>query len=510
MTLLEFAPRYILVFCMLFTTCNGFPNLETWHILNMSTVPLWELISGYDNETDKIWLIYGFIPPLETPWVYSRIAYHMDPMTLSLTASTQLTFDARVDGQSYVTYGPLIYFLNAVQEAQHVWTFNMRTEQTTQIATRSPFSKDPCVTICPNSNILHIIGGFGNGVTTDGYTQRLDLISTSWLSSLPSDLNKPRYGHSCECVDDTLWIFGGIHVYDDPTDSVENYALSGSSWVELVDTLSIPVVWTRSTVIAHLIFCIGGSGVDIIDTATKQTTAGPPMYFGRANGAVLYVPTVQQIFLIGGYGWDNYGWEVSNVLTDTTNHPTNDPTNHPSLDPTNNPSLAPTNNPTNDPSRYPTVAPTNNPTNDPTNDPTRYPTSAPLASSAIDKGWIQKESLNCPSGFTDVPQTNVHYNSYCKQCPSGTAGTFGQCEKCGTLEEPNHGRTECEFVNPWWLWLIEIVLGSGLLGVLGASVVYMWKKTHPVEKNKESESMNDGRSSTEMRTLTRVTKDISD
>eukprot|EP01083_Nonionella_stella_P014408 40479_1 len=159
-----------------------------------------------------------------------------------------------------------------------------------------------------------------------------------------------------------------------------------------------------------------------------------------------------------------------------------------------------------------TLSPTAHPTENPTASPSVYPTGYPSAYPTvireeatattmedINEDWIVKESLNCPEGFMDLDEENDWNGVYCQKCPDGTAGTYGICEQCGTLEEPNQSRTECEFVHPWWLYMIEVLSGFGFVGTIGTFSYRLYKKN----KSKKSNSLISPREGTaEMQMLT--------
>eukprot|EP01083_Nonionella_stella_P157481 511331_1 len=159
----------------------------------------------------------------------------------------------------------------------------------------------------------------------------------------------------------------------------------------------------------------------------------------------------------------------------------------------------------------PTAYPTEYPTALPSVYPSAYPTNSPIVTTAIreettattmgdiNEDWIVKESLNCPEGFMDLDEENDWNGVYCQKCPDGTAGTYGICEQCGTLEEPNQSRTECEFVHPWWLYIIEVLTGFGFVGTIGTFSYRLYKKN----KSKKSNSLIPPRERTaEMQMLT--------
>ena len=110
------------------------------------------------------------------------------------------------------------------------------------------------------------------------------------------------------------------------------------------------------------------------------------------------------------------------------------------------------------------------------------PTTAPSETIVIDISsnedsdaaeWIAKEGANCGDGYTDLETDNINYGLFCRPCPDETAGLYGKCTECGTLEEPNFNRTACEYAQPPWLYVLQVI--GGLL-FLGTCAVAIWKK----------------------------------
>eukprot|EP01084_Bolivina_argentea_P253179 425203_1 len=97
---------------------------------------------------------------------------------------------------------------------------------------------------------------------------------------------------------------------------------------------------------------------------------------------------------------------------------------------------------------------------------TLSPTSTTLIDDRIELNWIAKEGQNCGDGYKDIDSSSIYYGKYCKQCPDDTAGTYGICEKCDTFKEPNHSRTECEYTQPWWLWLLQVIGSLAFLATI--------------------------------------------
>eukprot|EP01083_Nonionella_stella_P042912 115801_1 len=130
----------------------------------------------------------------------------------------------------------------------------------------------------------------------------------------------------------------------------------------------------------------------------------------------------------------------------------------------------------------------------PTSSPSTLPPTMDLTNVITIRGmhddWIVKEGENCGDGYTDLDASDVYYGNYCHKCPEGTAGTYGVCEECDTLQEPNHSRTDCEYYQPVWLWLTE-TLGAVIFVCSISTVV------HRIFKKKYRSSRNVGDSDTD-------------
>eukprot|EP01083_Nonionella_stella_P242899 846887_1 len=203
-----------------------------------------------------------------------------------------------------------------------------------------------------------------------------------------------------------------------------------------------------------------------------------------------------------------------------TRSPTKSPTSFPTAFPTMYPTFVPTQSPTifptpitghpSFPTRTPTVTPTRItglPTLFPTSSPTfatsfpsNYPTSSPTYSPSfsavfistlsddVNAEWITKvDGLNCGDGYTDLREESSYFNLYCKRCGDNEAGNNGKCFKCGTLEEPNHSRTECEFYHPWWLYMLETIAG---LTCIGGTIAIVYRGASSKISNNNNEELS--------------------
>eukprot|EP01083_Nonionella_stella_P129866 394066_1 len=219
-----------------------------------------------------------------------------------------------------------------------------------------------------------------------------------------------------------------------------------------------------------------------------------------------------------------------------TMYPTFVPTQSPTQTPTRSPTKSPTSFPTGFPTMYPTFVPTQSPTifptpitghpsfptRTPTVTPTRitglptlfptssptfatsfpsnYPTSSPTYSPSfsavfistlsddVNAEWITKvDGLNCGDGYTDLREESSYFNLYCKRCGDNEAGNNGKCFKCGTLEEPNHSRTECEFYHPWWLYMLETIAG---LTCIGGTIAIVYRGASSKISNNNNEELS--------------------
>eukprot|EP01084_Bolivina_argentea_P157468 274407_1 len=499
-------------------------SLRSWDVLNMSSsVKLSGMISGYysdNNGREEIWMIYG-TDRTPSPTVPSHIAYHLNPFTHVLTASVSTgTDDFYVNGQAFTFSTNTLYLTSRMQDNHYLSKFNMNTGESTPEFSAIPGSSySPCLVICANSNLLYVIGNEGSNAEI---TQTFNVDDNVWTNSISAKLNDARSRHSCECINGVLWAFGGVMPPPfgsyNQLDSVEYYdTVSSSSWIQLIDTLSQPIFWTRSVVVENDIINIGGSdtsgikrNVDVIHTNSRTITSGPPLNFVRYLHAAVYSPIVNRIFICGGS--DNsptspviYLWEMSNVLDPTLNPtsiPTTNPTYNPTINPTKNPTYIPTYYPSTNPTKTPTLNPTNIPTTNPTYNPTISTTQNHIlaqSSTSVKEMEIQsttqttvdilsykepvdcakcrmREGLHCMSGTQ--PYNDDDKAIWCEPCPSGTAGIDGVCNECDGLTEPNHNGDDCvdsdvgEYVGE----IIGAVIGV-IITVLFGVFVWCYKET---------------------------------
>eukprot|EP01083_Nonionella_stella_P099702 280336_1 len=359
----------------------------------------------------------------------------------------------------------------------------------------------------------------------------------TWMSNTPT-MNRARTAFSCVIhpSTNTLYAIGGHRgkaaegVYDwggkDYYRTIEKLYIGGNipsqSWQYTRGNLSLPAQETRAVVYGDIIYVIGGwffnnyitrLTVDhLIDVVTGDVSVLASTHYELHKTAAIIHGN--RLYAFGG---DNRNtWIYYDLPTfDPTNNPSKPPSNTPSQSPsdspsksptkspsalteapTNDPSSSPSNNPSESPSGVPSASPTGLPTKATDNpsamsaSPTMYPSASPtenpsesphfaLQTEEIDDTWIVKiEGEHCDDGYTDVDEQSAAYGKHCKRCNARQAGTSGECFECGTFEEPNFNHTDCEFVHPWWLYLLETLAGlvcmGGMIG--GIYQVFFVKK----------------------------------
>eukprot|EP01083_Nonionella_stella_P030051 82509_1 len=463
------------------------------------------MVSGYyDGSAYLIGGIPGHFDVLEYT-KYNYYTKHNDVTDYIITGSQQFT---TIEDTIYIySYEQLESDGSAWIAGPYIMTYNMATHtyDGDAITKKNRWLLHPCITNY-HSEYIFVVGGH---TSVDQRTlQIFDLKASLWLSDGPT-MATPRRGHSCNVHNNELYTIGGISgatlldtvqildVSDIPNINTLN-------WIELGGTLSVAREVLRSVVHADFIYVLGGYAggnpslaVDVIDTITKSIVSDSNLKTGGVVSPVIMADT-NTLFVFGGYVSDvvdtlQYSaMPPTNAPTDApTLSPTSRPTNQPSTSPsdvptTSNPTVPPTQNPTLYPTTSPTRNPTSNPNHVPTTLPTKNPTAQPTAdpSAMVAEEWVYKDSLNCPDGFRDLNDDNSWYGVYCEKCSAGTAGTYGQCDKCGVLEEPNHTRTECEFSSPWWLYLLETVGGLTFIVALGMFVYKkVWNNGNTDESN---------------------------
>eukprot|EP01084_Bolivina_argentea_P271116 461191_1 len=250
-------------------------------------------------------------------------------------------------------------------------TFTMM-DMETMTASSSSFTsfpgnsnRDRCVSY--NEHYLFVVGGYGSG----SYFKELyilNVITNTW--STGTSLPQATALHSCNVVDDILYVIGGvcsagsINVY---YDDVFILPLTNGSWNALNDTLSSKKNTHRSVVFdGKEIYVIGGYNgnnilgeVDIINTADGTINPGKNLIYEESEVAAIILDAT--IYVFGGNpSTNNDRFQYSSRISAA-------PSNAPTISPSNSPTLPPTN--------APTLPPTNTPSNAPTNAPTLFPTS---------------------------------------------------------------------------------------------------------------------------------------
>eukprot|EP01084_Bolivina_argentea_P016778 31344_1 len=473
------------------------------------------IVSGYFN--GSVWLIGGDPRPfdvLEYKVAHSLYITHNAVPDYIITGSQQWT----VIGETIYIYGYEQFDGSNWLADKYIMTYNMadKSYNGQTITKKNTALLHPCITNKGNT-YLFIVGGH---IATDQDTlQIFNIVSFIWINDGPSML-VPRRSHACNVHNNELYVIGGYQAGSGYLNTVHVLDISDMSginsmqWVELGAKLSVARESLRSVIHADFIYVLGGyhccfvdcggggsrcpvSAVEIIDTLTKTITSQSNLTTGGIVSPCI-VPELNKMFVFGGYTGSEYADTLQYSDMPPTMSPTSFPTSYPSKSPTmhtQSPTLT-TNSPTsvtNSPT-ISTLSPTLT-TDSPTSLtitflPTIYPTNNPTG--IVIDSWVYKESLNCADGFIDLDGSSSWYGIYCEKCPQGTAGTYGQCDKCGTLEEPNHTRTECEFTTPWWLYLLETVGAVSFVGGIG---IFLYKKF--CKKKSDTSQIRDGKN-TEM------------
>eukprot|EP01084_Bolivina_argentea_P018783 34957_1 len=439
------------------------------------------ILGGYDGATSHVYQLVEYD-------IMENVIY--DHGTSVLPYST-------VQGGGFYQLSDVIYILGS--DAITLYTYNLRTKQYAPNwnDVNIPIDAEAKGCLVLFEGYLFILGGYNNALSS-GYSdtfQAFNISSNSWISSLPSMLYK-RSGPSCVVhpLSNELYAMGGWVGWPDAInqDSIEKINIGNmdniqSESFQNVGTLLHAGSGQRCVVYKDLILVIGGAfddqmggvfhdEISVLNISSNRISSGGYLNTAVGNPGVVMVNNV--IYVIAG---QTASGSVDIIQYIDLSSPTSIPTtSHPTT------SIPTTSHPTT------SIPTTSHPTTSIpiSNDPI---TMLPTISDDDDQGedfddtWIMKvDGLNCGDGYTDLERTSSFYGSYCERCPAGTAGTYGHCYKCGTFEEPNHNSTDCAFLHPWWLYLIETIAG---LTCIGGIFVWIYQKTCK-QSNDESIAAN--------------------
>eukprot|EP01083_Nonionella_stella_P191734 709439_1 len=373
----------------------------------------------------------------------------------------------------------------------------------------APYDFGGAACLASTNDFIFILGGDHSGYKSS--VQILNISANRW--SIGSNMNERRGHFACivhtnHDSNNTLYAIGAYTGYSAFSNTIERTELSNItslSW-SYIGNLLYYTYGDRAVAYEDYIFVVGGRGkkelgdstedideFQVINTLSGNVTSGGYLSYPTRVSGVVSIGHIIYAFCgienVRGQFKAISRWQYCDLTL----------TLPPTADPTQEPTIIPTKGPTTHPSQFPSVSPTEVPTNMPSIVPTANPTVVPtdfpipLPSTTeyeeIDGDWIIKvNGENCGDGFKDLSHESRFYGLYCKRCSDGTAGTYGNCYQCGTLEEPNDPRTECEFVNPWWLYLLETLVGLGIVTCIGSGIVYFYKKSKSIPNQTDTET----------------------
>eukprot|EP01084_Bolivina_argentea_P037717 69749_1 len=273
--------QLLCIFCVLIVKSVG---LE-WKESTSTVLPsaLSAMISGYDSESNSIWLIGGM------PNVLNLLQYHVATDTITSHPSSitwNISHYIYSASQQYTQIENKIYFIS--YNSYWISTFDMNsiaatlyTQQVIQKKNTNRGWTTPCVTQY-NQQYLLIIGGTGTLVASDAF-KIYNLTNSTWI--IGPALNAATSDCSCIVVSNTVYLIGGyrpnINVMDyvstvDMLDIVPIETISNRSWSPLQTQLSVPKTLTHCVVYDKWIYVLGGTAinqvldqVDIIDTTSN-------------------------------------------------------------------------------------------------------------------------------------------------------------------------------------------------------------------------------------------------
>eukprot|EP01084_Bolivina_argentea_P252736 424308_1 len=362
-------------YCLIINIINGAQSpLSTWTIVN-ETLPIefinGGLLSGYDPNQNKIWLI----GPYEDNKVWS---YSLSTNNFSIESS--LPFTLQMNAQSYTQMNRVIYFTHNNQ----LRDYEMCCGYLGSLTVDMKYPRDsPCMV--NDGYYLFLIGG-SSGTLAAIQFQIYNLSSNLWIDGTSLYIAKARASCAISPYGNYIYLFGGTHNGNDPTThnnsdiSIHKTYIGDKTnftypWIQLNVELLTNVYFARAVTVGDFIYLIGGR--DLYDNVDAQVTL-----FDPSNDTLQITTSLERdrsspsAIVVNGriyvFGYHDHIFEYSNVLTSA---PTNSPTELPTFIPTFIPTIHPTFVPTFIPTIYPTIVPTFI--------PTIYPTIVPTFNSTI-------------------------------------------------------------------------------------------------------------------------------
>ena len=287
---------FILLNALLFESIT---SSLTWTESNNVVLPTpsYAMATGYDIDTNSIWLLGGVTTSL--------IRFDIDNNNLTIYPDISHEISAVTDA----TFTTDIIYIWSYEVTNFISTFNMKTQSfnATAISKPNPNIIYPC--LIPHQNrYLFVLGGVPRSTSSSVDTFLIfDINTNQWINNGPSMI-QPRRSLSCNIHNDILYAIAGtttnnvllntVDIINIPSDITK---LNESSWMRLSDTLSNALQNQASVVYDDSIYVIGGyrtvSGaytnvVDIIDTKTYSISFDSYLAYILASSAVNIVQSI--------------------------------------------------------------------------------------------------------------------------------------------------------------------------------------------------------------------------
>eukprot|EP01084_Bolivina_argentea_P145645 255243_1 len=436
---------------------------STWNVKTIFPEPRNRMIAGFDEVTNNLWLLGGYIQPSEftqistsTVWVFNTTTDTLDDKTSIISIPQTCSNNA----QSYDVLNRCIWMINPCAAYwNQLSVFNMSS--ITYIANYGQITipqdgYQSCLTTIDIDDGYVIING---GYYTFTMTRILNLSDHQWI--ITNNMTHDRYWHACTILQYNYKLYSisdTVEWFDINNMRTGNWHLFNANLTKTTLAGHRVAVWDTD------IFVVGGiqpykNKVFIIQTLTETVINGPDLYRGITDSSAIAVyPNIHVFGGLNDYPEFNSHltsqYQSLTIYTDSpTAAPSLSPTNFPSLYPTIAPSLYPTFNPTIS-TQYPSKSTTDSPTNSPTNAPSFAPSDSPTKCIYYqNKNESRYELTALPLEYefiVDIINESTQLTPTAKILSYGSdvyrAGTFVQCDKSTTASVcflPCYGNAQC-------------------------------------------------------------------